>query len=199
MKKIYLPLLLVSVLVLSGCGVATPSTSSESTTVEKTETNSVATSLKELLGGGKDQKCTWTVDDGENAMSGEIMISGKKFRQEVVFVDPETKAENRMFGLSDGEFMYTWSNAMGTQGFKINLAEAESEAKDLPSGEPVEGKIDFNTQYQYKCQPWKVSEADLMPPKEITFTDMADQLKQIKDLQQKYGGNMDIPNGMDDN
>lgn len=177
-------MIIVAALILGGCGPATTLTNTGST---KTETQGAATSLKDLLTGGKDQKCSWT--SVESSSGGTLLISGNKFKQEVTIIDPETKVENQMFSLSDGEWMYTWSTAMGTQGFKTNIAETQNGVTGAPSTAPASNEVDLNKQYQYKCEPWTVSVADLTPPKEITFTDMASQLQQLKDLQNKYGGN----------
>ena len=179
-------LLGVSLLILGGCGPATTLTKT-TPTIAKTQTEGVATSLKTLLAGGKDQKCTWTAGDSSN--SGTLYISGNKFKQEITTTDPETKTENQMFSLSDGVSVYTWGTAMGTTGFKTTIADMQSGI----TGTPAQGKVDINTQYQYQCQPWTANETDLAVPTNITFTDMANQLQQIKNLQQKMGGEVNIP------
>jgi uncharacterized protein YceK len=184
--KNYWPVIVVSLLVLGGCGTATTLTNTVPTTA-KTQAGSVATSLKDLLAGGKDQKCTWTLNENGSSMSGTLLISGKKFKQEIIITDPETKAENQMFSLSDGESLYTWGTAMGTQGFKTSIAETQNVATDSSATTPAQGKVDLSKQYQYQCEPWTVSETDLTVPTNITFTDMANQLKQLKDLQKKAG------------
>lgn len=186
--------MVIGLLVLGGCGTATTTTVNVMpTTAEKVQTGSAATSLKDLLAGGKDQKCTWTVEENGSNMTGTLYISGKKFKQEVTVIDPETKAENQMFSLSDGESIYTWSSAMGTQGFKTSIAEMQNVATGAPTSVPAQGKVDLNKQYQYQCEPWTVGEADLAPPTNVTFTDMASQLQQIKELQQKFGDKLNIP------
>jgi len=183
-------LLGVGALILSGCGPVTTLTNTLPTTT-KTQTGGVATSLKELLTGGKDQKCTWTTDDSSS--SGTLLISGNKFKQEITIIDPETKTENQMFSLSDGESVYTWSTAMGTTGFKTSIAATQGENTGSPVPTSIQGGVDLNKQYQYLCQPWTVSQSDLTVPTNITFTDMANQLKNLKDLQQKFGGGVNIP------
>jgi hypothetical protein len=73
------------------------------------------------------------------------------------------------------------------------MAELENMATGVPTGTPAQGKVDLNKQYQYQCEPWTANETALTPPTDITFTDMSSQLKQLKDLQQKFGGNVNIP------
>lgn len=192
MKRLF-PLIVISSFFLSGCQLAKNTTVNNLPTPTPTpeiKTTTAATSLKDLLAGGKAEKCTWVAEDNGNKSSGTLYISGKKFKQEVNITDSETQTVSQFYSLSDGAFLYTWGSAMGTQGFKISLEEMETVAQsasvtDVPS--QTQTTVDLNKQYQYQCQPWTANETDFSLPTGVAFTDMSEQMKQLEDLQKKLG------------
>jgi hypothetical protein len=183
--KQWWPVLIVSLLVLSGCG-ATKTAVAPVTPTAAVKTTTLATSLKDLLAGGKEEKCTWTTTD-EGGRTGVLYVSGKKFKQEITMTDAKTKAVDQLYSLSDGESIYTWGSTMGNKGVKISLAEMETLANGATTGAQSQSSVDMNKQYQYQCEPWTVNETDLALPTNITFTDMSNQMKQLEELRQKLG------------
>lgn len=194
MKNWYL-VLGMSALVLGGCGQTAqlgktqneeikPVVSQEKATVEST--------LKDLLAGGKDQKCKWSFTDTNGTMNGTLYISGKKFKQEVTLLDKTTNKDIQMFTVSDGENMYIWNSMTGTTGFKTKITEAQKVADGI-TGAPQQGKVDWEKQYQYKCEAWNASQTDLTPPAGVTFNDMSEQLQKMQDLQKNLGGKFKMP------
>ena len=152
-------------------------------------TETVKSALKDLLSGGKVQKCAWTSDDNGNTSNGTIYISGTKFRQEETTVDDKTKAASQFYSISDGESVYTWGSSMGGKGFKISLATLQNMVNGATTGTPTPGSFDLNKQYDYKCDSWNADESQFVPPKDVTFTDMSLLQQQLKDLQNKFGAN----------
>jgi hypothetical protein len=161
-----------------------PGVKKETPAVEERKAGGPLSSLKDLLAGGKDQKCTWTFTNEGQTMSGIMLVSGKKFRQEITVNDATTKKETQMFTISDGDNMWTWNSETGGQGFKTKVTESDTtpEANTTPS----QGKLDWGAEYEYKCDPWTVNAADLTPPTDIKFVDMEAQLKQLQELQNKF-------------
>jgi hypothetical protein len=194
MKK-YWPIVAVGLLVLGGCGVTTPTAKVVPTEIpSKAETLSTRAALKDLLAGGKEEKCTWTAEENGNNMSGTLYISGKKFRQEEAITDLKTKAVSQLYSLSDGESVYAWGSAMmGGKGFKTSFTELQALVTGIPTGTQTKSGIDLNKEYLYKCEPWTASADLLTPPKEVTFQDMSETLKQMQELQKKFGGKINIP------
>lgn len=191
-------IVLLAAITLGGCGAATVNNSSDTSKKESgivTETQKVENklSLKELIAGGKDQKCTWKYEIDGQQMEGSLLISGKKFKQEIV-MDMEiegTKKTTKITNLSDGEYLYMWNNETKEQGIKMRIPEEDKEGLDKQ--ENGQGKVDWEGKYEYKCDNWKAGANDLTPPKDIQFQDFEEQMKQLKELQEKFGGSMKLP------
>ena len=192
----------ISLLVLGGCGASTPTVnnvapaapSATSTPVaDAPKTATLGTTLKDLLNGGKDQKCTWVASD-DATRNGILYISGKKFRQDTSMTDVKTKKVGQLFAISDGASIYSWGSVMGgNRGVKTSLTELESMISGTPTGGPVRSSIDMNKQYQYQCEPWTVDATLFVPPTTVNFTDMSKQLEQLNQMKKKLGGQFDIP------
>jgi hypothetical protein len=150
------------------------------------ENNSGLSTLKDLLTDGKDQKCTWSFADGEQMMEGTVVVSGQRFRQEVIMNNPENNQKMQIFSISDGEYMYSWNSAAPDQGVKIKITEAETTPKTDTN--PSEGKVDWGKEYEYKCEAWTLKEEDLTPPANINFVDLNAQLEQLKGMQEQFKG-----------
>jgi hypothetical protein len=191
-KKLFLigSLLGVGVLILGGCGPTAPTVKVEPTITPTPKTETAKAALKDLLAGGKDQQCTWTTVENGSNVSGTMYISGKKFRQDRNITDPKTQAVTQSYNLSDGESVYTWGGTLGTRGIKVSLTTIESVVTGTPSQTPSQVNDVLNQQYQYQCQPWTPDNSQFTPPTEVIFSDMSNLLKNI---QQKFGGDVNIP------
>jgi len=184
--KHWLPILVISSLIFGGCQTAKNAAVIPTPTTAPSQTTTLATSLKDLLTGGKEEKCTWTAEDSSNS-NGTLYVSGKKFKQEINITDSKTNTVNQLYSLSDGTSIYSWGSVMGTKGFKISLTEMETLATNAATGTPSQTTVDLNKQYRYQCQPWTASDNDFVLPTNITFTDVSNQMKQLNDLRQKLG------------
>ncbi len=181
-----LAILIVSLLVLSGC---TKPKMVLDKVVDKVEQkkDSAKQSIKDLLASGTSQKCVWSVDEEGSKSEGEMWVSGKKFRQDIKTTVGEEKKETKMTVVSDGKYTYIWNSDMGNKGIKMEIKDDESQDYTTESG-----KVDLNEQYQFECKPGMVSDKDLTPPAEIEFQDLGAQLQDIQKLQEKFG---QAPNG----
>jgi len=109
MKKIlFLSLIILSSLTFSSCTkkddnstTNIPSTSNS----QPTETKKFSFSLKDLLSQGITQKCTWSQTTEDGTKTGEILISGKKFKQTTKI--PSQNGETQFNMVSDGDWFYT--------------------------------------------------------------------------------------------
>jgi outer membrane lipoprotein-sorting protein len=133
MKK-YIAVLTVCVLVLSACGEQITDKVGSAKDKAENKVENKLSSIKDLLGLGKEQKCTWTGDDGENKSSGTMVIKGNKFRQTAtskVGSGPETAMEV----ITDGEWTYLWNPKTKEQGMKIKMTdEQKADNQKLANG-----------------------------------------------------------------
>lgn len=188
MKKIFfLSLIILSSLTLSACvkkdnnsTTNIPSASNSQTT----ETKKSKFSLKDLLSQGIAQKCTWSETTEDGTMTGEILISGKKFKQTSKIPNPMGETQYNM--ISDGEWFYTWSNdsTTGNMAIKMKMSEVEKDTDiDTTVDAPVtqgSTSVDLDKEVDYKCQPATLSDQDLALPSGIEFIDVNDFINQMK-------------------
>lgn len=181
MKKILtLSFIFCSALIFSAC---TPKTVSPENVSSVTPTTSevkekTKLSLKDLIAKNIAQKCTWKTSDSEvGEVQGELLISGKKFKQTTKMKNPN--GETQYIGISDGEWFYSWSNdsTMGNMGIKIKMSETGME--DEINDNVADGKINLNEEFDYNCQPSVINESDFIPPKDIQFNDFSEMTKQF--------------------
>jgi hypothetical protein len=189
MKK-YLPIMVLSLLILGGCGTTASTSVVAPTATPTAKTETARTALKELLAGGKTQICTWTSTENGVEMKGTLYVSGKKFRQESETTDAKTKTVSQSFSISDGESIYSWGGAMGKQGVKFSMSSIGNIVTGTPTGASSRTGVNLNQEYQYQCQPWTADETLFTPPADVTFSDMSSL---INNLQKKFGGNVNIP------
>jgi hypothetical protein len=187
--KQWWPIMIASLLVLGGCGkvATTPTAEVNSPTAVPTQIMTAKTALKDLLAGGKVEKCTWSAVENGNGVSGTLYVSGKEFRQETVTTDAKTQAKSQNYSLSDGTTIYTWGGMMGGRGIKISMASLENMVTGTPSGSPSQVNSVLNQQYQYQCEPWTADDSQFVPPTNITFSDMSQLIKNMQGFENKYG------------
>jgi len=161
MKK-YIGILTVCVLVLSACGLAKP----DITKKEEVKENKL-TSIKDLLGLGKEQKCTWKGEVEGDKSSGTMSIKGTKFRQSVISKvgeEPETAMEI----ISDGMWTYLWNPKTKEQGMKLKVTEEQK----ADTQKLANGTLDLGKEFNYNCSPASVSDSEFEAPKDVEFMDL---------------------------
>jgi hypothetical protein len=180
-----LSLLLASALILTACS-ATPKTSTDSSVTQNSSTQdsnpsptpqpqTSAQSLKDIIALGKDQKCTWSLNENGQNMSGEMLISGKKFKQTIKTTNDQAGGITTNV-VSDGLYIYTWNSQMPDTGFKMKFDESAMENPQAAASQPVnlEKKFDFN------CTPATVNATELQAPGNVRFVDFTDTVKQLQ-------------------
>lgn len=150
---------------------------------EKTQGNDGVFSgtMKDLLGFGRDQKCTYK-DAGGNVTT--VYISGKKYRADVSNGDD---ASQGFHSFGDGEYDYTWQGKTGT---KMKHIEFDSKNDSMDENSQQEQKKDINNKQKqdfldrketFNCSSWKVDQSLLEVPKDVEFTDMSKVMQQTAD------------------
>lgn len=181
MKKITtLALIICSAFLFSACSLQKGINNTASTTPTSSPVEEKTTfSLKELLAKNIAQKCTWQLSGEEGTGQGEIIINGNKFKQTLKVEGP--MGETEFIGISDGEWFYTWSNDSVTDNmaFKMKLDQTQDQTES-DATQVAGGRIDWDQEYNYNCQPTTISEADLALPSGVDFVDINELVNQFQ-------------------
>lgn len=149
--------------------------------ITKEETNtSVETgggkiSIRDLVAKGIPQKCTLEYSDGEMTTSSETWIKDGKFKQIMQVSSPES-GKRVVNTISDGDYVYTWEDG-SSNGNKIKIE------KSVESQETNRETVDLqmNDQFEYKCAPAAIVEADFSLPANVEFKDLNAELKKLQE------------------
>jgi predicted small secreted protein len=187
MKKLFPAIILAAALTLSACGTAKTDSGTGSDNKNNETKTSESKSLKDLLGLGTSQKCTFESKTEDTAVKSEIIMNGKKFRQTSEITTKEGKM--KVYAVSDGIYYYSWSDTAKDMGTKMKIEDVENEGKNI-SNENKEGPVEMEGQQQismdekidYKCTPATLTDADLAIPTDIKFLDYADMMKGFENM-----------------
>ena len=80
--------------------------------------------------------------------------------------------------IQDAEFAYMWNTGgpMGTVGFKVAVSADE----EVSSGEGEYQAVDLEEQLDTKCSRWSPDTSKFVPPSDIAFQDLSQQLMQAE-------------------
>lgn len=179
--KQYLSLFILCALFFSGCTlqdklmskVSLPSKLTPSQTNTQKNTGK---SLKDLINSGIAQKCTWKYSENNEDIEGTMLISGKKFRQEVNFKTADVPSvSSKNYIISDGEFVYMWNSQM-TKGDGLKIRITDPEKKETEQSD----NFNWERKFDYQCKPSVISNDDLSPPKDIVFEDIQTRIKELQ-------------------
>jgi len=176
MKKYFPVILFLATITLSACGASKVDTKVDTginVNNEKTETKK---SLKELLGMGTAQKCSYETNTDGQIMKGEVIVSGNKFKQTTEISNEE--GSMKVYGISDGTYFYSWNEAMKGNGMKMNIADLEKSGEDTKAETQ---KVNMDEKIDYKCSPTTLSDSDLAIPSDIKFLDYTEMMKGLQD------------------
>lgn len=125
-------------------------------------------STAELIARGGDHMCTFDQTVENSHSTGTVYVSGGKmrgdFKSDVNAVGTNMSVESHM--ISDGEFMWSWSNMMPS-GFKMKIDQTAT-----PSNGAGQGAFDANMKLAYDCDPWTPDASKFTLPSAITFTEI---------------------------
>jgi hypothetical protein len=127
------------------------------------------------------------MEDGK-VMSGTLLVKGKKFHQTTVIPGDDLNIKADV--ISDGEYVYTWTDMAKGTGFKVKIEDTQKEAATAQQNNQ---QVDWNKKMDYNCSPSTVSDADVTPPTNIDFSDFTDTMNKLKDLdvdalKKQFGG-----------
>ena len=171
MKKFAFCLLLILPLVgLMGCEKKTTTTGGEEETFNG--------SMKELVERKDPVKCTFTLNEDNQKMTGTVYVAGeKKLRSDYEMIANNQTIKSSM--INDGDMLYMWSD-MTNQGIKMNMKEMENlEQEDTAAG--GENLQEWNEKMDFKCVKWSVDKSLFEPPQNMEFIDWTEMLKGLSE------------------
>ncbi len=142
------------------------------------------TNLQNLLQMGKDQKCTFSYESPEKTtMQGTTYLSSTgKMRTEFYGTDTEGKSYDGNM-INDTEYMYTWNSQLA-QGVKLPITADMEKTIDEAQNNPQVNQqyLDQAAQMEYECTSWMSEPSQFIPPSEIQFMDLTEQMKVMEDI-----------------
>lgn len=127
------------------------------------EQQSAATNLRELIGKGIAQTCTFTSDESK----GVVYMNGGKVRQDFEITLDNEVMKSHVIVMDNT--MYNWSDGQKT-GIKVAFdPKATPVAVESPSA-GSSGKFDASTDMDYKCGVWLPDSSKFALPTDVTFT-----------------------------
>jgi len=121
-------------------------------------------SLKDLLTGGKAQKCTFSSNTEGATGTTTIYVAKGKIRGDIVSNMGERTINSHM--LVDSSYSYVWTDDTN-QGYKFSIAQ---QTQVTPSQN--NGSIDLNQKVNYTCENWNEDSSLFQLPANITFQTM---------------------------
>lgn len=145
----------------------------------------------DLLGKGKDMKCTFETTTENGTSRGETYVSGNKVRSDIYTEDKEAGTFESHSLITD-DWVYSWTS-MSETGMKIKLSEMEEMGKkaekqlgdmpDIDEPKPAEGSIkDLESQMDYNCTTWNVDESKFEVPVDVQFMDQTEMIKNMQNM-----------------
>lgn len=182
-------LVILSAILLSACGATSaPGTQNQAAgtpTATPTEANT-SFSLRDLMGMGKDQTCTFTVSSSDGSTfttstKGSIYISGQKLAENLEITSSDkTVAVKDMNIISDGTYVYTWGNAEKLPGMKFKLSEITPTGTTGAAANTQNQGADLDKKMSMKCSPWTADTSKFAVPTTIKFTDISSFIEKAK-------------------
>lgn len=216
-KKILLStaLVIVSTLVLSAClptknGSNDQNNSDSIQSAEESNSNSFTGSLKDLVGFGKAQKCTWETKEG---MSGVVYTDGNRSYSEMNnFPIPDFNGngdetqKGSMYAIADNEYLYTWSS-VSKEGTKIKNEpideDNQEDIADYENNDYEDADINIENRnaeenYDYQCSSWKIDSSKFELPTDIVFKDLSEMMNNQMNDAMNNTINTDVKNTTND-
>lgn len=185
MKTKLIPTLLILCfsLLLSACNKSATNnlTQTENKVDTKSENFSQKSTLKNLLGMGKNLTCTYSFIEEESKykINGITYISGKKFASEVETVDSSDIKKNvKSLMYSDGDYVYIWSPDKKGYGMKVKIENSIGNSNEVKT-DVASAQESMNKEYDMKCSPWTVDQSKLTLPSDVKFSDLSEMMKQV--------------------
>ncbi len=165
-------------------------------------------SLRDLLGMGKSQKCTFKNESEGMKSEGTFYVSGGKSRAMVSNTvsggKGGTTTSNMIFDTASNT-TYVWTEGM-KEGVKMTMNDADQEEAPVSDDDAAEEVPDASTsndftrdldqEYSYDCDSWKTDASLFVVPSDVTFVDMAEMMKALPNPATLPQMNPTNPSGM---
>ena len=165
-------------------------------------------SLRDLLGMGKSQKCTFKNENEGMKSEGTFYISGGKSRAMISNTIPggeeETSTSNMIFDTASNT-TYVWTEGM-KEGMKMTMNDMDQANAPVSGDDENEDMLDtsasddlaqeLDQEYSYDCDSWKADASLFVVPSDITFVDMAEMMKALPNPAAIPQMNSTNPSGM---
>lgn len=146
---------------------------------EEKDTTNTKQTFKELAMRNGSSECTFTMDVANSSSTGTVYVSNGNVRGNFSST-AGGKTYNSHMILKDQKDMYVWMDG-STTGFKMSIDAAAQTAQDKTS-------VDPNAPYDFNCKNWNTDMSVFVLPSGVTFTSMADMMKNLP-------SGMNIPSG----
>lgn len=135
-------------------------------------------SFESLLKLGGNATCDFMYTEPESGaeVEGRVYVAdnGELFRGDFTMKHQGTTYESHV--IRDGSKGYTWSETpYGSMALEF---EIQGEEDVFQSND--EGGFDYDQEFDYSCQRWSVNSSFFVPPSEIEFTNMTEQMNAIQ-------------------
>lgn len=165
-------------------------------------------SLRDLLGMGKSQKCTFKNESEGMKSEGTFYVSGGKSRAMVSNTvsggKGGTTTSNMIFDTASNT-TYVWTEGM-KEGVKMTMNDADQEEAPVSDDDTAEEVPDASTsndftrdldqEYSYDCDSWKTDASLFVVPSDVAFVDMAEMMKALPNPATLPQMNPTNPSGM---
>lgn len=145
-------------------------------------------SLREFMTmGGENMKCTYVSEDSTARTEGTTFIANGKVRSDSTIT---TKADGKVMTSSsilDGTHMYAWGDSM-PHGMKMSMSAVSELETNAAEGNDTMGMdsqaAQYDTAYDYECEPWNTDGSFFAPPAGIEFMDYSEMMKGMGGMMQ---------------
>lgn len=120
--------------------------------------------FSDLTKKGGSYECTVSHSVSVAQSDGKVYVSGSKIRGEFSSKIPQVNMTVKSTMLSDGEYIYTWTD-MAKTGFKAKIVESAKPVSVDSVGNEYMQNLD------YSCNPWISDDSKFVIPSDINFID----------------------------
>lgn len=153
-----------------------PTLSEISTETGNENTMSGMKSLRDLIGLGTAQKCTFTTDAQGVKSEGIVYVSAGKVRGDFTTTGGTQGVNSASHMISDGKEMRMWQDGQ-TTGFVMTVPEHKDDTTPpSPAGSPAASTPNYDQAAEYHCESWNRDNSVFEVPQGITFRSMNDMM-----------------------
>ncbi len=123
--------------------------------------NEESSSLKNLMGMNKSQKCEFSSTEEDVTSSGTFYIANNKARGDFQSTAKGTTTKGHM--IIDSIYSWLWNDG-SNEGIKFAIDQNQTESNQTQS-------VDPNKNYKFSCDSWRADDSMFTPPANITFSE----------------------------